>query len=177
MRAFIAIELPDGVRDALVAVMAPAGAAHPELSWTPPERWHVTTTFLADLPAEHVAALVERLERAAARTPSFALSLEGVGRFGQRVLYARLAGDRDALRRLADRTTAAARRCGVDVPDAAYRPHVTLARARRPTDLRPVACELGGLALAPWRVERVVLVRSTLGAEPHHEVIAAVPLA
>ena len=83
-------------------------------------------------------------------------------------------GERAALRRLAERTAAASRRCGLDVPDSRYRPHVTLARARRPTDLRPAVEALGPLR-ASWSVDHIVLVRSTLGAHPTHEVLAQIP--
>jgi 2'-5' RNA ligase len=80
-------------------------------------------TFCGDVDAGRFDALVPRLERAAARTEPFDVTLDGPGRFGHRVLFATVDGDRPALRRLAERTAAAARRVGVEVPQERYRPH------------------------------------------------------
>lgn len=176
MRAFVAVELPPLVRSTLQTAVAPVRESHPQLAWTPPERWHLTLTFLAQLPEDQVPDLVERLHRAASRTEPFDVRIDGAARFGQRLVHGRVSGERAALRRLAERTAAASRRCGLDVPDTRYRPHVTLARARHPTDLRPVVEALGPLR-ASWSVDHIVLVRSTLGARPSHEVLAQIPFA
>lgn len=174
MRAFVAVELPPHVRSTVQTAVAPVRESHPELAWTRPERWHLTLTFLAELPEDRVPELVERLQRAASRTEPFEVGIDGAARFGQRIVHGRVSGERAVLRRLAERTAAAGRRCGLDVPDARYRPHVTLARARRPTDLQPVVESLGPLR-ASWSVDHVVLVRSTLGVHPSHDVLAQIP--
>ena len=176
MRAFVAVELPDSVRAALRESISQAAEMHPEVAWTDPVRWHLTLAFLAELPEERVPDLVRRLERAGSRTLPFELALDGVGRFGHRVVLARVAGDVPSLRRLAHRTAAAARRAGVDVPEARYRPHLTLGRARRPIDLRPVVDALDAVRAPTWRVDHVVLVKSVIGADPQHEVVARVAL-
>ena len=174
MRAFVAVEVPPLVRSTLQTAVAPVRESHPELAWTPPERWHLTLTFLAELPEDRVHELVERLQRAASRTEPFEVRIDGAARFGQRSVHGRVTGERAALRRLAERTAAASRRCGLDVPDSRYRPHVTLARARRTTDLRPLVEALGPLRVS-WSVDHLVLVRSRLGAHPTHEVLRAIP--
>lgn len=176
MRAFTAVTVPVHVRDALEATVSSVRDRYPDLAWTPAHRWHVTLAFLADLPDDRVDELMDRLRRAASRTEPFELRVDGFGRFGQRIVYAHLAGERARLRRLAERCAAAATRCGVEVPEGRYRPHVTLARARRPTDLRPVAEALGSLETR-WTVDHLVLVRSTLGAQPTHDVLAEIPFA
>jgi 2'-5' RNA ligase len=84
------------------------------------------------------------------------------------------------LRRLAASVGAAARRCGIPVEDRAYRPHLTLARARDGADLRAVAALLGGFTGSPWTADALHLVRSRLGAGPGgtaaHDVVQAWPL-
>ena len=176
MRVFVAVELPSPVRDALVDAVAPVRAAWPSLGWVAPERWHLTLTFCGDVDAAQVDDLVPRLQRAAGRTEAFDLTLGGLGRFGHRVLHASVDGDLAALRRLAERTTAASRRVGVDVPRERYRPHVTLARARQRVDLREVVAMLPSVEAPTWTVPDIVLVHSIIGPDPHHETVARLPL-
>lgn len=86
----------------------------------------------------------------------------------------------DDLCTLAASVGAAARRCGIAVDDRPYRPHLTLARGRPGTDLRPLVDALRGYAGTPWTADALHLVRSRLGAGPGgtaaHEVIATWPL-
>jgi 2'-5' RNA ligase len=134
-------------------------------------------TFIGDIDPAAMGPLVSRLERAAARTRSFDLTLGGPGRFGHRVLYLGVDGQVAAIRRLAQRTTAATRRAGLAVPEEHFRPHVTLARARQRIDLRPVVAALPPAVRAPtWSVREIVMVHSRLGPNPQHEVLVRFPL-
>ena len=94
------------------------------------------------------------------------LSCGGGGRFSGRVLWTRVEGDRDALRRLAASTAAAARRCGLAVDDRPYRPHLTLARSSQPVDLRPLVARLATFRTRPWLADQLHLMHSDLGAGP-----------
>lgn len=134
------------------------------LRWTRPEQWHLTLAFLAEVPGEAVPELERRLARAASRTPTLSLAFAGAGRFGDRVLFTKVTGDRDHLRRLAESVTAAARRTGLPVEDRAYRPHLTLARGRPDVDLRPLVAQLDGYRGPQWQADELHLVRSDLPA-------------
>ena len=183
MRLFVALVPPADALDELAAAVD-ALRATPGLRWTRPEQWHVTLAFLAEVDDRAREALTPRLERVARRHAPPTLALAGGGRFGGRVLWTRVDGDRAALRRLADAVRAAARRCGLPVDTRPYRPHLTLARtlarARDPaTDLAPLAAALDGFAGRPWSASDLHLVRSVLGAGPgrtaHHEPVASWP--
>ncbi|KIF01714.1 2'-5' RNA ligase, partial [Streptomyces sp. RSD-27] len=125
-----------------------------------------------------------RLARAAARSAPFPLRLHGAGHFGRRALWIGAAGGLDALRLLAERADAAARRAGVPMEQhRRYTPHLTLARARHEhADLRPSLDALAGFEGRPWRVDALSLVRSNLpvsgvpGEQPRYEVVAEWPL-
>jgi len=183
LRLFVALVPPADALDELAAAVE-ALRATPGLRWTRPEQWHVTLAFLAEVDDRTREALTPRLERVARRHAPPTLALAGGGRFGGRVLWTRVDGDRAALRRLADAVRAAARRCGLPVDTRPYRPHLTLARtlarARDPaTDLAPLAAALDGFAGRPWSASDLHLVRSVLGAGPgrtaHHEPVASWP--
>jgi 2'-5' RNA ligase len=57
-------------------------------------------------------------------------------------------------------------------------PHLTIARFRRPTDVRPYCDAIGAGGIgAQWRVEEIVLFESTLGAQgARHEERARIPV-
>jgi 2'-5' RNA ligase len=180
VRLFVAVAPP---AEQLRALDAAIGARAETLRWVPVEQWHLTLVFCGEVPPSVLPELTERVARGAGRTPQCTLRLAGAGSFPKqaaraRVLWAGLAGDVETLTRLADRCAAAARRSGIAVEDRAFRPHLTLARARRDTvDVRTEAQELSSYAGEPWRVDRVRLVQSTLGARVRHETLAEFPLA
>ena len=171
MRVFIAVMLPDAVRHALEPQIEQLRPLAPDIAWEVPERWHVTLSFLGNVEPSVLRDLEPRLERAASRTDPFRLQLSGVGRFGNRVLHVKIDGQRAALRRLAERTSASARRAGVAMREERYRPHVTVARARRRVELRPLVEAGRGVASAEWLVTEFVVVNSVLGSEQHYEIV------
>jgi 2'-5' RNA ligase len=177
VRLFTAVVPPEREIDRLGRAVEGIRAT-PGLRWVPPAQWHLTLTFLGELAEPALPGLLERLARAAARTTAFPLRLAGAGTFPRRpvrarVLHVGVDGDVDALRRLAERSTAAARRSGAQVDDRGYRPHLTLARGRGPgADARPALAVLAAYVGEPWQVTAFRLVRSTLGAQVRHDVVA-----
>lgn len=180
MRLFVALTPPPDAVAELCIVTEALRAEQPALRWALPEQWHLTLAFLGEVGEGRTPDLTERLGRLAGRHAPLVLSLGGGGRFGNRVLWTRVWGDTDRLRRLAASVQAAARRARVPVEARSYRPHLTLARARGDVDLRPAVAALTGFEGRPWIVDELHLVRSDLGAGPdgtaRHEVQASWPL-
>lgn len=179
MRLFVAVDPPaEQVRRLDEAI----GERDPQLRWVPTAQWHLTLVFCGEVDPDVVPELSERLGRAATRTSAFDLVVTGAGSFPRqaaraRVLWAGFGGDTETLKRLAARCAAAARRSGIAVEDRPFRPHLTLGRARHDSvDARPTLQRLSTYAGDPWRVERVRLVHSTLGAHVRHETLAEFPL-
>ncbi|MFI1723157.1 RNA 2',3'-cyclic phosphodiesterase [Streptomyces sp. NPDC020489] len=155
------------------------------LRWTGRPGWHFTLAFYGEVDADAVPALSARLERAAARTAPFELAVRGGGQFGHgRALWAGAAGDVPALRLLADRAEAAARKAGLETGEhRRYKAHLTVARSRDAVDVRPYLEALAGFESRTWTVGELALVRSYLprsgvpGEQPRYEVVARWALA
>jgi 2'-5' RNA ligase len=127
MRAFVAIDLPDQVRDT-VASWQDGLRVGRRVPW---ENLHLTLAFLDDQSEFDLRALHERL--AEIEVPAFDLELSGLELFGgkwPRVLYVKADGGR-ALMALHKAVRRAAEEVGIDMPRERFRPHVTLARFRR----------------------------------------------
>jgi 2'-5' RNA ligase len=184
MRLFVAIWPPAEVVRELAVAVAEAQRDVPEARWVPEAHWHLTLTFLGEVDDARREELDRRLARAATRHAPMRLRFQGAGRLSDRVLFARVEGERDALRRVAASTSAAARRSGVVVDGRPYRPHLTLARSRAQGGsgavLAPAAQALEGFQGREWTASELHLVCSRLGAGPgrtsSYESVARWPL-
>ncbi|MFG2791545.1 RNA 2',3'-cyclic phosphodiesterase [Streptomyces sp. NPDC048419] len=182
MRLFAAVLPPEDVVRELAAevdqLRALPGAER--LRWTGRPGWHFTLAFYGEVEDEAVAELSARLERAAHRTGPFALTVRGGGQFGHgRALWAGVVGDLPALRLLADRAEAAARKAGVPMGEhRRYKAHLTLARSRDAVDVRPYLTPLEAFTGPTWTVTDLALIRSNLpksgvpGEQPRYEALA-----
>lgn len=133
LRAFVAVELPPEVRDALSAVVRSLDACRiGGLRTVDPASVHMTLKFLGNVAASQVAAIEEALEDVASRSAPFRLSLAETGTFPERgaprVLWVGLAGDTDALAELQSRMEQALEPLGFAPESRPFRPHLTLAR-------------------------------------------------
>ncbi|MGW6151979.1 RNA 2',3'-cyclic phosphodiesterase [Streptomyces sp. NPDC055144] len=188
MRLFAAVLPPDEALAELGRAVGQLKGARglegaEDLRWAGRPGWHFTLAFYGEVPDETVPELSRRLERAAARTAPFPLALHGGGHFGDRALWVGAAGDVAALRRLAERAGAAARKAGLDTEDHRhYRPHLTLARGSGAVHLTPYAAALDTFTGEQWTVCELALVRSRLptsgvrGERPRYEKVGGWPL-
>ena len=139
-----------------------------DFRWTLREQLHVTLAFLADVPDRAVDDLEARLERAAKRRTAFRTALTGGGAFPNvgraRVLWAGLELDepgRVEMARLATGARAAASKAGIAVDGARFKPHVTVARLKRPQESTPWVRLLDAYRGPAWTVESVASWRRT----------------
>lgn len=186
MRLFAAlVPPPDALEDLDEFLEVRRGAA--AFRWTAIDQVHVTLAFLADVPDSSLDELVERLGRAVGRRTPFAAAIAGGGAFPDvaraRVLWAGLDVDeagRVELDRLAAGARAAAVRSGVEVDGGRFRPHLTVARLGRPSEVTRWVRLLDAYRGPAWTAETVTLVRSHLGEgprnRPRYEVVDEFPL-
>lgn len=173
MRMFVALLPPDEVVEDLTEFLAPRQEVDSDLRWAAPEQWHVTLAFMPQVPDRSLDDLTARLERAAARRTPFTLGLAGGGAFPNparaKVLYARLAvSDEEELDRLATGARAAANKAGAEAQGGRFRPHLTLARIRRPLDVTKWLRVLDAYRGPTWTADEIGLVESHLGEGPRN---------
>jgi 2'-5' RNA ligase len=167
---FVAVVPPEAAvahLDAFLDVRREAAA----FRWTPPEHWHLTLAFLADVADRHRDDLEARLERAARKRRPMTATVAGGGAFPNvgraKVLWAGLdVDDPVELDRLATGCRAAATRAGAPVDGQRFRRHLTVARMGHPVEASNWVRLLDAYRGPAWPVEEVALVESHLGEGP-----------
>ena len=180
-RAFLAVVPPAPVLDAVAARVDRLQTDDDGLRWASRVQWHTTLQFLGRV--EHAEAVVAAMGEALRSSRPFPTRLGGGGAFpmAARGTLLWLGHDEgsEQVRALAAALGEAGRELGF-APDArAFRPHVTVARARRPRDLRPLVDAIGAEHVGPgWSVSDVVLFESeTLPEGARYTTRARLPLA
>jgi 2'-5' RNA ligase len=131
MRLFAAIDIADGVREnlrALIDRLRPSAT----VNWSRVDNLHITTKFIGEWPEARLDEM--KLALAAVKpTGSIDVAIRGIGWFPNaqqpRVLWAGVQAD-EKLAQLARATEGAVEAIGVDKEDRTYSPHLTLARIR-----------------------------------------------
>lgn len=181
--------------------------ADPALRFARPYQWHVTLAFAPDVAEYLLDDLGERLERAAAKRRLPNLAIGGGGAFPHpdraKVLWAGLlargageaTGARDAgptdapvtdlgdlgdLAALAAGCRTAFATAGASVDGQRFRPHLTVARLRRPGSVTRWVRLLDAYEGPAWAPAHVTLIRSHLGEgprrAPRYEELAHLPV-
>lgn len=178
VRAFVAVLPPQDVDEHLAGAVEPV--RDDVLRWSDRAAWHITLAFYGEIDEAALESLCERIARAASRYPAVELHLSGAGRFGSSALWVGVGGDVTVLTGAARSVAAAGRRAGAQHDNRRFHPHVTLARARRPVDLRPYVERMASYEGPRWTAADVALIRSHPPSEPyrgpHYEVLRRFPL-
>jgi RNA 2',3'-cyclic 3'-phosphodiesterase len=173
MRLFIALDLPNAIRNELVAVQARMRSDKQPVRWVDPPGMHLSLQFLGEAPVSMLAPLKAGLARLP--TPEFQLQLAGLGAFPHvyhpEVIWVGLGGDTAALAALQAAVLSVTAPLGFRADRHSFRPHLTLGRVReglnrlRREALGTVIDRTTPPAPLTWTGGRPVLFESTL--TPH----------
>jgi len=173
MRAFIAIELPESIHEALAREQSRFRAVSPDARWTRPEGIHLTLKFLGQISDEQVDEVKKALGQME-RFEKFTVRAKGFGFFPDarrpRVFWTGLDAPPE-LARLAAQVESAMATLGFPSENRAFSPHLTLARFNIPRPqpkLQALLAEKGDPLLGTFDVSEFFLWESKLsprGAE------------
>jgi 2'-5' RNA ligase len=146
VRTFIAIDLEQPLKQALLELIEILRRTRADVRWVSAPGMHLTLKFLGETGQEGVAAVSEALGRIAARHRSFPLVLEGTGSFPPgrppRVLWVGVRSQ-PALLLLQEGIDRDLEKMGFPAEERAFHPHLTLGRVKGPAFLREASTELG----------------------------------
>lgn len=169
LRLFIALELPQPVRDELKRIQLRLQGHSRAARWTDPTGMHLTLHFLGETPERLVEPLLTGLRSVSA--PVLSLTLDRLGCFPAngtlRVVWVGLRGDLAALATLHRSLATVIQSLGLPTDTRPFAPHITLARARpnaTAADLRALRTALDTVApqSLTWQSDPPRLFRSQL---------------
>jgi len=153
MRAFVAIELPAPVRDAVADVMGELRRAQADVAWVRPENLHVTMRFLGEMTDEQRQMLADVLARIAGNFQPIPIALSGLGAFpsisAPRVVWVGISQGQDPLVQLAGQLEDAVVALGMPRDTRRFTAHVTLGRVRTPRHRAQLVASLRDLTWTP----------------------------
>ena len=136
VRAFVAIELPIFLQDAIqTATASLRKTLGPDLMrWTPPHNVHLTLKFLGDVSPANIDILKQMLTMESAQHSAFDMRVEGIGSFPTqkrpRVLWVGLNAPA-VLPSIVHGIETASARLGFPAEERGFSPHLTIARVRQ----------------------------------------------
>jgi 2'-5' RNA ligase len=135
VRCFIAVELPEEVRDALSNLQARLKTeGQTSVKWVDPYGIHLTLKFLGSVDWDRISPITKAMGEAAQGISSFHLKVEGLGVFPNlrrvQVAWVGVGGEVDKLAQLQQRIESALASLGFAPERRRFTPHLTLARLR-----------------------------------------------
>lgn len=173
LRAFIAVEIPAGIQNAIAQSCASLKNALPKtlVRWVAPQNVHLTLKFLGDVSSTNLKRLAESLQVEVASHVTFSMSVGGIGAFPSprraRVIWIGLEAPPD-LEVLQRGVEAAAAQLGYAPEDRPFSPHLTIGRVGHNvsnTDLQRIRTELEAAKvgeLGTFHVEAIHIFKSDL---------------
>lgn len=177
VRSFVAIDLPEGIKDALEEVAAEQRALVPERSvrWSRIAGIHLTLKFLGNVAKADVPAIMGVLEQICADHAPFSFTVSGLGCFPNRrrprVLWVGVEEDAGKLAGLQRDVERHLEPLGFEREKRAFHPHLTLGRARRGVSsydqarIGEVVASSDVEQLGDVYVEKIHLMRSDLRSD------------
>ncbi|MFC2058662.1 RNA 2',3'-cyclic phosphodiesterase [Chloroflexota bacterium] len=176
IRAFIAIELPEPVKEALGRILSELKEMdHSPVKWVDPEGIHLTLKFLGNIPDGRVTAITTAYSGASNDASPFRLELNGLGAFPNlrkpRVVWVGMGGDIANLLKLQKNIERALVPLGFPAEKRSFSPHLTLGRVRDRASaperhsLGEIVASLKAGGTPSFEVSSVSLIRSTLTRE------------
>ncbi len=175
LRAFIAIELPKQLQDALEkqTTRLRQSLGDDLVRWIPTQNMHLTLKFIGNIAASHVEFLKQLIAQTAVSHSQFDLQISGIGSFPNskraRILWAGIHAPAE-LASLQKGLEAGTTRLGYEMEERPFSPHLTLGRVRQNIDqtgLQRIRATLDSIQLGnigSARVDSIHLYKSELRA-------------
>ncbi|AFK21773.1 RNA 2',3'-cyclic phosphodiesterase [Pyrococcus sp. ST04] len=183
VRAFIAIDVSEEVRDAIVRAQDFIGTKEARIKFVERENLHITLKFLGEISQEQIEEIKKILEKIARKYRKHEVRVKGIGVFPNpnyvRVIWAGVEND-ETIKAMAKEIDEALAKLGFK-REKDFVAHVTLGRVKFVRDKLGLAMKLKELAneeFGSFKVEAIELKKSTLTPKgPIYETLARFELA
>jgi len=142
LRTFIAIEIPDNIRQQIVALQTELKTLGGKITWVRPENLHLTLKFLGDTDEDIIETIIEKLSDIISGFAEFEITSKGVGVFPNwkraRIIWLGTSGADEILKKLVQQINQQLIDFGFEPEKRPFSGHLTLGRVRDSRGLEPV---------------------------------------
>ena len=171
-RVFCAIELPESLKSQIAQhINSLRSATKANASWSLPHNIHLTLKFLGEVELDRIASVSNAATAAVSSLAPFKVRVEGTGVFpprgAPRVLWIGLNDLEGKLSELHAHFEVEFAKAGFPKESRPFRPHLTLARLRKPTSASALAAAHKERPFKPGdiTVSEVAVIRSELSSK------------
>lgn len=172
MRVFIAIELPDKIKDSLGNLQEQLKKAEADVKWVKPENIHLTLKFLGEVDDEKLKRISGAIEEAACENHSYKIRIHSLGAFPKidylRVLWVGVEEGDAETRKIAKTLEEKIMKIGIPKEERPFSSHITIGRIRSTLNRERLVEELKNLQEnfgkenLEFCVSKITLFKSTL---------------
>lgn len=169
IRCFVAIEIPETIQTLLTSAQEELRKFVRGVSWVKRENIHLTLRFLGDVTPNQISVIKYSIEQVTDTRSPFSMELGGIGAFPNlsrpRIIWAGVKIGADEVGAIAREIDLRLSRRGYERDGKPFRPHLTLARLKSRTNLKPlidVFQQYDTISGARMMVKQVRIVQSQL---------------
>jgi len=134
MRAFIAIELPSDIKNAISKMQDKLKTSLPKISWVKPENLHLTLKFLGEISPEQLGNINQITTETVKTITEFKIKLESLGVFPNvaraRIIWIGTDQMPKALEQIAQQLETRLAELGIPKEERPFRAHITIGRIK-----------------------------------------------
>jgi len=136
MRTFIAVELPENIKNKIGELQAPLKKTKAFVSWVKPENIHITLKFLGEVPEEKINEVFSATGLALKNAKKFKINLKEMGAFPDfrrpRVIWIGAGMGGEELSNMANKIEEEMEKIGYPKENRKFSPHFTMGRVKSP---------------------------------------------
>lgn len=165
MRAFIAIELPEAIKEKLCSITADLKKKIGSIKWVEKDNLHLTLKFLGDIKDDQLADVSSRLKDVCSNCSKYEICIKDIGGFpslsSPRIVWAGLNKGKTETQALAEEIDKKLFGLGIKKEENNFKAHITLGRNKERRKAASLSVD-SNIDIGSFYVNEVSLIKSTL---------------
>ncbi|MCM8800450.1 MAG: RNA 2',3'-cyclic phosphodiesterase [Candidatus Omnitrophica bacterium] len=149
MRIFIAIQLPDKLKEYLSSIQERLKKTGADVKWVEPHNIHLTLKFLGEIEKKKLEDIIKIIERIAKNKKEFTIQLSSLGAFPKidfpRVIWIGINKGQDQTKQIVQELEEGLFQIGIPKEKRPFLSHITIGRVRSSLNRKELASEIGSL--------------------------------
>lgn len=168
MRLFIAIKIPDFIKEEIIKAEDALRQAGSDTKWVEDKNIHITLKFLGEVKESALPEVLSTIENLAGNNPPFQYEINGIGAFPSvkhpKILWIGIGKGKENIINLCRNLDEALDKIGFEKEKKDFHPHITIGRSRSGKNMNILSDMMQKTPIGVLKddVESVFLIKSSL---------------